>query len=350
MSDAPQRFPYYGVDATGTRIQLGQPAERIVSLTATGLDCLIELGLTPVGYLSQGVADQPEFYSDRAQSFMNAGSWIFPNRRAIRKTQPDLILGWRFPHRFYRGLNNIAPLYLMVGAGHDTAVARLRQIGQLTGREQEAEDAIASLDHQIQAVNLKNQHRPTVLIMGGSTINCILNCFPVETDTGTLGSVLQHFTVFPWSKPDSERGEPGLIYLSLRQILAIDPDLIFIQSYPPLDIPLSQQLANNTVWKQLKAVQTQQVYEIEPFWHWGNGTRLIRLMLRRLLPLIYPQCEEIMGTRGLQQRELCDLMGYSYREIAQSAKAQGLSTHAYLRQLTQWQLQNERYYPPRAAN
>jgi hypothetical protein len=46
-----------------------QPAERIVCLTATGIDGLIELGLEPVGYLSQSIADRPEFYGDRAHQF-----------------------------------------------------------------------------------------------------------------------------------------------------------------------------------------------------------------------------------------------------------------------------------------
>ena len=51
-------------------------------------------------------------------------------------------------------------------------------------------------------------------------------------------------------------------------------------------------------------------------------------------------------TRGLRQRELCELMGWNYREVAQIAKQQGMSTHAYVQQQTGWTLRLELYYPP----
>ena len=50
--------------------------------------------------------------------------------------------------------------------------------------------------------------------------------------------------------------------------------------------------------------------------------------------------------RGLRQRELCELMGWNYREVAQIAKQQGMSTHAYVQQQTGWTLRLELYYPP----
>jgi hypothetical protein len=49
---------------------------------------------------------------------------------------------------------------------------------------------------------------------------------------------------------------------------------------------------------------------------------------------------------GLRQRQLCELMGWDYRQVAQTAKQQGLSTHAYVQQQTGWILRLELYYPP----
>ncbi|NJK54170.1 MAG: hypothetical protein HC936_17840 [Leptolyngbyaceae cyanobacterium SU_3_3] len=94
---------YRATDATGAEIHLTQPAKRTVCLTATGIDSLAELGLEPVGYLSQGIADRPEFYGEHAQQFTSVGSWMLPNLKAIRNLQPDLILGWGFPHGFISG-------------------------------------------------------------------------------------------------------------------------------------------------------------------------------------------------------------------------------------------------------
>ena len=51
-------------------------------------------------------------------------------------------------------------------------------------------------------------------------------------------------------------------------------------------------------------------------------------------------------TMGLSQRQLCEYFGWDYKTIAQEAKAQGLSTHAYVQQKTGWILRQEVYYPP----
>ncbi|MEL6354961.1 MAG: ABC transporter substrate-binding protein, partial [Cyanobacteria bacterium J06627_28] len=203
--------------------------------------------------------------------------------------QPDLILGWRFPHRIYqRWLEGIAPTHLMSGAGYEAAIARLRTVAQLTDRVEAGEEAIAQLEQSITHLKQTYQRYPrkTVLIMGGSRPSRLVNRYPVEAETGTLGSVLKQFTHFPWKKPDPNKGEAGLMYLPLKKIVAVNPDVIFVQSYGGQS--LSSQLVNDSTWQQLRAVRQQHVYEIGRVWHWGNGTRLIKVMLERLLPLIYP--------------------------------------------------------------
>jgi hypothetical protein len=54
--------------------------------------------------------------------------------------------------------------------------------------------------------------------------------------------------------------------------------------------------------------------------------------------------------KGLRQRQLCELMGWEYREVAKAAKQQGMSTHAYIQQQTGWILRLELYYPPTDEN
>ncbi|UKO96874.1 ABC transporter substrate-binding protein [Nostoc sp. UHCC 0870] len=283
---------YCAVDVTHTEIKLTQLAKRIVCLTATGLDILVELGLEPVGYLSQGIASRPEFYGESSQQFMSVGSWMMPNFSAIQNTQPDLIIGWVFPHRFYRWWwRNTAPIYLMGGSGFDATLRRLRDIAQLTGRMAEAEAAIMRIEAKIQAYRLAipEHERKIVLMMGGSTLNCLSQKFIIETDAGTFGSVIKQLAQYPWSEPMTKNHEPGFTSLSLKEILQVNPDIIFVQTYPPSPVPLSQQLAKNPLWRQLKSVQNHQVYEVDQFWHSGNGTRMLGLILDQLMPMVYPQ-------------------------------------------------------------
>jgi iron complex transport system substrate-binding protein len=75
--------------------------------------------------------------------------------------------------------------------------------------------------------------------------------------------------------------------LSLSDILSVDPDVIFVQTYAPSKVPLSQQLVNHPRWQQLKAVQSQQVYEVDQFWHMGTGTRMLGVILDQLVTQIY---------------------------------------------------------------
>ncbi|MBE9212894.1 ABC transporter substrate-binding protein [Plectonema cf. radiosum LEGE 06105] len=112
--------------------------------------------------------------------------------------------------------------------------------------------------------------------------------FIIETNIGTFGSIIQRFSHYPWFEPKGYNIEPGLTNVSLKKILSVNPDIIFFQTYSPGKIPLSQQLANNRTWQQLKAVQNNHVYEIEQLWHYANGIRMINLMLDKLMPIIYP--------------------------------------------------------------
>lgn len=341
---------YAVTDCTGQVVNLNRPAQRIVCLSASGLDAVLELGLEPVGGLRAGVANCPEFYGWRSPQWPNVGSWLWPQFGTIRQTRPDLIVGWRFPHRTYRLWlqNSTAPVYLMGGSGYEATVLRLLDLAYLTDRTAVAEVAITAVERQIQILGSRIGDRSpkTILIMGGSALNHWLDIYPVETECGTLGSILKRFVRFPWSKRDRDRGEPGLTYLSLRRMLDIaNPDVIFVQSYGRK--PLSKQLHRHPLWNQFEAVKARQVYEIPPYWHWGNGTRLIRVMLHAMLPLIYPDSfEEPHVTRGLKQHELCDRMGFKYEDVSRAADMLGLSTHLYIQQQTAWQLYQERYYPP----
>lgn len=279
-------------DFTGAEIKLAQPAKRIVCLTAAGLDILLELGMEPVGYLAKGVADKPEFYGERAKQFAPVGSWIAPNWQAVRKLKPDLVLGWSFPHRFYRKwLGNAAPLYLMGGNGYQSALQRLRDVAELTGRVSQAEAAIIQFQNRLEKYrsSIPTQKYKTVLFMGGSSLNCFSRKFIIETNIGTFGSIIKQFAHYPWFEPAGHNNEPGLTNTSLQHILETNPDIIFVQTYAPSKVPLSEQLSGNRLWQQIKAVQNKRVYEINQLWHSGNGTRMMRLTLDKLMPLIYPE-------------------------------------------------------------
>lgn len=51
-------------------------------------------------------------------------------------------------------------------------------------------------------------------------------------------------------------------------------------------------------------------------------------------------------TINFSQKELCEYLGWDYRQVAEAAKAEGVATHVYIQQRTDWVLISERYYLP----
>ncbi len=87
-----------------------------------------------------------------------------------------------------------------------------------------------------------------------------------------------------------------------------------------------------------------------------NTFRIIKTIKLTLLTVVYrslmlmnmskSNLDDFPPRQGLSQRQLCELMGWDYRQFAQTAKERGLSTHAYMQQQTGWTLRLELYYPP----
>ncbi|MEN9225762.1 MAG: ABC transporter substrate-binding protein [Thermostichus sp. DRC_bins_24] len=273
-------------------IRIPQLAERLVSLTPTGFDILAELGLTPL--LPPGT-----------------GSYFFPDFRAIAQVKPDLILACAFPHRAWLWrLQRLAPVYLLAIGGLETACQNLMEIAQLTGRVDQAQRAIDRLRGGIKrySIQLAPLPKPTVLMMGGSWLNVLNRRLIIETEAGALGSVLKDLAYYPWRAATGS--ESGIGAASLRQILQVNPDVIFVQSYPLgpwRQPPITQQLVKLPEWRQLRAVQSHQVFEVDPFWHQGSGTASIGRMVDHLLPRIYP--DQIFD--ALSPKESSELSGQS---------------------------------------
>ncbi|MCJ2544533.1 ABC transporter substrate-binding protein [Thermostichus vulcanus] len=254
--------------------EIPQLPQRLVSLTPTGFDILAELELPSL--LSPG-----------------SGSYFFPDFQAIAQVKPDLILACEFPHRAWLWrLQRLAPVYLLAIGGLETACQNLIEIARLTGRVDQAQRAIDRLCGGIKrySIQLAPLPKPTVLMMGGSWLNVLTRRLIIETEAGALGSILKDLAYYPWGV--STGSEPGIGFASLRHVLQVNPDVIFVQSYPLgpwRQTSIIQQLAKLPEWRQLRAAQSNRIFEVDPFWHQGSGTRSIRLMLKQVLPFIYPE-------------------------------------------------------------
>ena len=80
---------------------------------------------------------------------------------------------------------------------------------------------------------------------------------------------------------------------SVEQLLGIDPDVLFVQTFgfgPTPPQPVSEQLVDNAIWRELAAVRNGEVYEVDFFvWGTSRGIRGTTVALDEAMPKIYPE-------------------------------------------------------------
>lgn len=279
-------------DATNTTITLAKPPTRIACLVSLCEDILAELGLQPVAVNDTFGQDQ-HFFGDKAKSFSTIGGPFFdPNVEDIAKATPDLVIGLANVHENLRdALQPIAPLYIMNPTSYLSSINYLKDVGRLTGRSGQATMAAQRFMHKLAAYETKSPKSKSALLMYGSDIN-----FNIFTVGSLFGGLLAQVTRYPWPAPGSgapaaSDKEPGAIPYSLEKILAVDPDILLIATVgtAPGTPSLSKQLSSNPVWGNLKAVKTNQTYDINSsFYIFGRGTRSLGLALDDAMHKLYP--------------------------------------------------------------
>jgi iron complex transport system substrate-binding protein len=273
-------------DSTGTKVTLTKRPERVVCLVALCEDILFELGMEPVG-VNDTFGQDPKFWGDKAKSFKSVGSFAAPNLETIASLKPDLVIGF-IPHIGLRdALKPIAPLYVMNPAKYQDSLGFLIKMGQLTDRVYRAQQAVQGLLLEMQYYKSKAPNNKVPLIMFGRDVN-----FSIFTAQSLFGSVLADVTNYPGQPSTGDvtaaDQEPGSVQYSVEKILQKDPDVILVETQGA-GTKLSDIMAANPIWSQLKAVQNKQVYEVNPnFYLFGRGTHSLSIALADAMHKIYP--------------------------------------------------------------
>lgn len=274
-------------DATGTTITLPQPAKRIVCLVGECEDILASLGLKPVA-VNDTYGQDPHLWGDEAKSFTKiGGSFKEPSIEDIAKATPDLVIGIANADEQLRpAMKPIAPLYITNPASYQDSLKDLETIGKLTGRTAQATAAAKKFTDQLDEYKAKSPNNVSTVLIYGAAPN-----FNVFTQGSLTPSMLNEVTPYPIPAPEAAAGgsdnEPGAIPGSLEQLLNINPDTLLVASFG--DNKISQQLASQPVWSQLKAVKNNRVYEVNPnYFVFGRGPISLGLALQDAMGKLYP--------------------------------------------------------------
>jgi iron complex transport system substrate-binding protein len=290
-------------DNTGTVITLAKKAERIACLGAHCLDVLAELGLTPVGieeiYFELGPVylTDAKYWANKLDSIsrIKFGANATPNLEDLAKLQPDLIIATSTT-TFREALKNVAPIYATKYRTLAQRLESLQDIGKLTGREIQASAAIKRFETKLAAYAAQSPKNKTLLYNQSYDLTTAATPM-VDSPTG---EVLKQVTKYPWS---SDKASPtnGWAPLSVEKILEVDPDVIlvgalqgtatndFLKNAQANLIKNRDALNLNPIWKELKAVKSNQVFEADLLNWQGQGTIALTLVLDEAMTKLYPQ-------------------------------------------------------------
>jgi len=272
-------------DVTGTTVTLEAPATNVVCLTGMCTDTLFVLGQEPAAALDL-LQVRPLYWGAAGTSIpVIGGSFFEPSLEDIAAAKPDVVIGLAGVHDGVReGLVTIAPLFLVDPDGLDGMADQVGQIGRLVGKGPAVETAVADLEARIEADCGSIEDRRSTLVVFGSDTNVGVDIMRTPMIDALARCADYAFTF--------EGGPHEYPTFSLEQLLAIDPEVIFVETVgfgaePPVD--LTVQYAENPIWSELQAVRNGDVHEVS-FEIWGTtrGIHGVSSVLDEALPLLYP--------------------------------------------------------------
>ncbi|PZT55676.1 ABC transporter substrate-binding protein [Paenibacillus silvae] len=233
-------------------------------------DYLVALGIKPVTqtvigsfslkYLQSSIGDLPKVDTSAI------------DYEAMLAARPDLIL-LAFPSYAndgnYDKFSSIAPTYVFGADAPDQWREALRTIGELTGKQAEAEKVLQSYDSKVKDAKAKLKAAIGDETVGFVRIRSNKEIRLYGGPGGYVGNVL--YTDLGLNPPqiakDLAWGEDsGMAVISKEIIPEITADHLFI-TYDEGGKDLAQELINSNIWKSLPAVKNNQTYEVSMD-HW----------------------------------------------------------------------------------
>jgi iron complex transport system substrate-binding protein len=282
-------------DSSGAQVEVNGVPERIVCTTENCIDILSQLSVMPVAVLQDNVemARDPRYFGEAAEDLQTiGGSWFEPSVEDVIAAEPDLVIGFSGAQDvLIEPLEGVAPLFMCAPYDYEGAIREVEAVGEILGREEAAAESVREFREKLEDYAERSPGDVSAVIMFGSDTN-----FGITNEENEVGSVLSEVTDYPWPAPPGTGPEPDdwAGPSNLEAVLEKDPDVIFIETLSygdPTIAPLSEQLAANPLWSELKAVREGRVYEIEDslIWHQGGGLRSYGIALDQAMSMLYPE-------------------------------------------------------------
>jgi|LSQX01.3.fsa_nt_gb iron complex transport system substrate-binding protein len=211
-------------DDLGREVKVPAQPQRVLALNSSMMEMLFELGIVPVGKVSEYVIPRPEAQDLPGISFENS-----PNIEMINQLAPDLIIAHARNHGQIQDsleATGAAVVYIDPGKAEDQLVGRIDLIGEALNCQDKAAAYVRVVQEKAEELKKKMEGSPiktALFIQGGSQdIRAAQSfCF-----WGRLLSFLGIENIVPDEVAKTTKA--GFVNFDIETIIQKDPDAIFI--------------------------------------------------------------------------------------------------------------------------
>lgn len=268
-------------DDRGTVIVPQQGAQRVVAISTFAADTLVALGVAPAGASTFGDRPVADFLGPLMQGVPSLGQRASTNLEQLSALQPDLILAIRrYTEPNAQKFSALAPYYAFDVISHDDSLRAVAGIATAVGKAAEGQALNAAFETLVADYGRRAPGGVSAVLLAGSGEAPF-----AYYDHFLTTDLLQRLKATNSIGPSPTPGQPIPFgyQLSLEQLLALNPDVIFM-----FDSGTRHAYAANPIWPYLKAVQQGRVYEVGLHWKEGGGPIAREYILREMAWRLYP--------------------------------------------------------------
>jgi len=253
-------------DDRGETLRLSAPATRPAAISTFGADVALALDVVPVAVTDYGLHGAPDYLASQLSGVRSLGPRHQPNLEVLSSVQPDLVIAIRrYTEKDGDQIEAIAPLLALDLITIQDSLGAVDLAGQALGKPGKAEELNTGFLDRVSSIaerNKPNSTKTVALLTSGSETPFIY--YDHFLPTALLERL--DFDNVGGEPPNPDSGIPLGYRISLEALLELNPDAILL-------LPTSRQRAftMNPIWPYLKAVRTDQVYEVPQYWKEGAG-------------------------------------------------------------------------------
>lgn len=269
-------------DSTNTIVRVPKQPKRVIFLNTSNLEIFTSVGGKPIARTTSD--NIPEDLKPMLKDVENIGAIYAPNLEKMLSLKPDLVIGTNVPFNIaLRKPLEIAnvPVYINVINSYEDVLQSIELMGKFANQPEKAaiKKAEISKEYNELTTEVKPNSGKRCLILFGNT-----ESFSIATSKSFTGDLLNRLGGINIADKADKTKDSGYIPLSMEFINKQNPEVIMLITMSKGDIKETaaqsiHTMQTNPVWKDIKAVQTGQIYALPGALFTVNpGTHIIEAM------------------------------------------------------------------------